>query len=48
MMADVEMQTLAAAIRAESDAWVVTLAAVWAELNRHAARMDGLENKHRQ
>lgn len=23
------------------------LAAVWAELNRHAARMDGLESKHR-
>ena len=23
------------------------LAAVWAELNRHAVRMDGLESKHR-
>ncbi len=23
------------------------LAAVWAELNRHATRMDGLESKHR-
>ena len=43
----VEMQTLAAAIRAESDAGLVTLAAVWGELNRHSARMDGLEAKHR-
>ena len=41
------MQTLAAAIRAESDAGLVTLAAVWGELNRHSARMDGLEAKHR-
>lgn len=24
------------------------LAAVWAELQRHSARMDGIENKHRQ
>jgi hypothetical protein len=23
------------------------LAAIWAELNRHAVRMDGLESKHR-
>lgn len=45
-MTDVEMQTLAAAIRAESDAGVVTLAAVWAELNRHAARMDKMEANH--
>lgn len=46
-MTDAEMQTLAAAIRAESDAGVVALAAVWAELQRHAARMDHLEAKHR-
>jgi hypothetical protein len=46
-MNDAEMQTLAAALRAETDA-ARDPASLWAELQRHSARMDGLENKHRQ